>query len=194
MIHIKTFFTKYFLLDIKDYLSTDFSLRINELLFFLFVGIALACLYAEWQSSIRYRGVRALLRHGAIGEEKAKTPRELGLSGQTAVLRALAEGGSLSHLVSAVGRHKPTYEEYLAAERQKRKSKNKKEKGKKTAVQAESEHFYLPEDALDRAKRLYDKSAPSLLHALLMLPLLLAVYVGIALLMPSLLQLAASFL
>lgn len=187
MIFIKTFITKYFLLDIKDYLPVDFSFRINEILLFLFVGIALACFAFEWMNGIRYRGVRALLRHDATSEEKAKTPKELGIAAQRSVLRALSEGGSLERLVSVVGKKKPTYEEYIAAEREKKRSKKRSEQ--EDVLQ---QRFYLSSDSVERARHIYEKSAPSLLHALFLLPLLLALYVAVALLMPSLLQVIAS--
>lgn len=187
---MKEFFTKYFLLDLSDYLPVGASVYINEILFFLFLGLGIAALVAGWQRGILYRGMRAFLRRDAIGEEKAKTPAELGIAEKKDLLRALGEGGILRKTVALKGEVKPTYEEYVAAERERKKNKTKE---KKSPEDLSEKEFYLPESEVARAKRIYEKGAPSRLATALFLPIMLVLYVGIALLMPPILNLIASW-
>ena len=184
---LKEFYTKYFLLDLSEYFPSSASVHINEILFFLFLGFGIAALIAGWQKRTVYRGIRALLRHHAVGEENAMTATQLGIAKEKEILRALGDGGILRKTVAVRGEVRPTYDEYLAEEQRRRKNKEKKE-----AEDLSEKAFYLPEGQLVRAKRIYEKGAPSTLATLLFLPLMLLLYVGVALLMPSLLRLLAS--
>lgn len=187
---MKEIIDKYFFLDVADYLPIGMSLYLNEILFFLFLGIGLAALIAGWQRGVLYRGMRVFLRKKAVGEENAKTPAELGITEKKDLMRALGEGGILRKTVAVRGEVRPTYEEYLAAEREKKQNKNKKEKELKEDLSGKA--FYLPEAEVDRASRIYERGAPSKLATALFLPAILALYVGIAMLMPSVLSLFAS--
>lgn len=179
------------MLDIADYLSVGVSIRLNAILFFLSLGIGIAALIAGRQRGILYRGMRVFLRRDAIGEENAKTPAELGLSDKKHrdVLRALRTDGILRKTIAVRGERKPTYEEYLAEMREK---KQKKDKEKTPAEDLSEKAFYLPEGEIARAKRIYEKGAPSPLVTALFLPLSLVIWAAIAFLMPSLLTLISS--
>lgn len=191
MCFLKEFYTKYFLLDLADYLPVGMSIRLNEILFFLFFGIGVAALIAGWQRGILYRGMRTFLRHDAIGEEKAKTPSELGLTGknQKSLLRALRSDGMLRKTIAVRGEAKPTYEEYLASMREKKRTKTKE---KHVPEDLSDKAFYLPESEVARAKRIYERGAPSPIVTALFLPMALVVWLGLAFLMPSLLNLISS--
>ncbi len=81
------FFERFFSLNLKDFGGAD--LPIGLILLCLCVGMIAATITIQYTNSIIYKCIKALVRHKATTPETAKSLKELGLSADRRVLRAL---------------------------------------------------------------------------------------------------------
>ncbi len=113
-----------------------------------------------------------------------------------------ADRGRVARYIRRAGAVKPTYEEYLAQERARKEAKRAaKRAGQKGSAQTAkpderidfaSAAFYIPEERREEALRYYEKDGSSWGKALLSCLLFFAVWLILAVLMPSILALVKS--
>lgn len=182
---MQKFIDKYINLNLKDYENLGFDLEITKLIALVFLGIMIAAVTMNiikmWRATI----IKSLLRHECTSEESAKTLGELRISSRIASLVAFSEGGRLRKILKRVGEVEYSYEEYVKLQREKKKPE--KQDPKATPL-------YIPKEKLDEAKRIFDKGAPTVLDSVLICVLLLALYICLVFVMPSLLSLINSML
>jgi len=176
----KTYIKRFFLLNLNEYQNLDVNLYINVLLLGAFVGMAIAvCLVASVRSKMALM-TKQLLRHGAIGEQNAKSLSDLGLKDVKFLKSMLSRDGQLTKIVRRVGEVRYTYEEYVAL---------MKEKGvKPEKIDFNTAAFYIDESQQARAKYVYETYSSPWPKTLALCVFLLAAYVCLSLVMPEILS------
>ena len=126
------FYHKYIELNLKDYPNIGIDLEINKLLFFVFLALIAASVFASYiQASIALM-VKKLLRTSSFSEESSKTLADLGLDKHKTLKFALTRAtGSAALIIREAGKRTPTYEEYIDIERREKELKKEKKKQKK---------------------------------------------------------------
>ena len=197
---LKKIYNEYICVRLSDYKGFESDLQINKLLFFVFLGLCAACVIITYYNGTTALVLKKLVRIGAFGEEKGKTLSELGLGSSRAVKRVLSnKSGSVKHLILQAGAKKLSYEEYTELENSKKELKglSKDEKKKKLAeiderlspaVDFEEARFFIPEDMKDASERFILDKSTSLAKGFIYCGIILAFYVAITLLMPTLLS------
>ncbi len=129
---LKEFYHKYIELNLKDYPNIGLDLEINKLLFFVFLALIAASVFASYiQASIALM-VKKLLRTSSFNEESSKTLADLGLDKHKTLKFALTRAtGSAALIIREVGKRTPTYEEYMDIERREKEQKKEKKKQKR---------------------------------------------------------------
>ena len=170
----------YFFVDLSYYFHIGITFYINVLIFALFVTFIAVMAVTNRLRQNMYLAVKQLYRHGAGGEDSAKTLGEIGLGQNKIIKKLLSADGQLTSVVSRVGAKKYTYEEYVAAV----------EAGKlpKESIDFTTARFYLNEEASTRVKRILNGYNVSTLQTVLLALLLLAAYIGVSLLVPDILM------
>ena len=128
------FYYDYVDIKLSDYKGFDSDLAINKLLFFVFLGLALASLFITYYNATATLLLRKLTRTGAHGEEQGKTLSDIGLGDSWAVKSLLrAKSGALKSMISRCGEVELTFEEFtaLTKERKHLRGLSKEEKRKK---------------------------------------------------------------
>ena len=125
---------------------------------FLILACAVACcsvIFFTYHKIYTRLIYKKLLRHNAVGEENAKTLRELKIDDSFAIRSLLSRpNGQLTYIVKRAGEEKISYEEYM------QKSKKVEEK-----IDFSTAGFYIPGDKTDMAKKLLEGSEPSWIKA-----------------------------
>ena len=176
----------YMLSDVKEYLSVNLNdykniginFEINKFILFCAIALCIVAFYVNYKRSLMVNIVKQLLRKNAIDEESAKTLVELKLDSSRGIKKAIFTSSQLRRLISIVGESRPTYEEYVAAQ----KAKKKIDSPDPTAVR-----IYIKAESLDRAKHIYNTYNVSILNTLLACALIIAFGVCLVLVMPELL-------
>ena len=176
----------YMLSDVKEYLSINLNdykniginFEINKFILFCAIALCIVAFYVNYKRSMMVNIVKQLLRKNAIDEESAKTLVELKLDSSRGIKKAIFTSSQLRRLISIVGESRPTYEEYVAAQ----KAKKKIDSPDPTAVR-----IYIKAESLDRAKHIYNTYNVSILNTLLACALIIAFGVCLVLVMPELL-------
>ncbi len=186
-----------------DY-GLEFDIEINKILFFVALGLIAACITINFYNSYMHLILKKLFRADAFGEENSKTLTELGLANNKKVLFLFRkDGGALKRVVFTAGEQKPTYEEYIAEQKQKKLArKNKKaqaeasKKKNKSDINSEtlSKSFYIPENKKDYAEKWLSKNDSSLLKTILSCIAIFVFYLAIFFLMPSILSLVKALM
>ncbi len=160
------FFKKIFSVNLKDYSNIAVDFPINIFLGIIAVSIAILGFVIGAKNSATALSVKQLLRHGAFGEENAKSLKELGLHNSRGARRALSGEGRLRRTVKRAGEKALTFEEYSALSRKERKAALK-------GISLEESKFYIEEerraDAEHIFKTLDTSPIKSLLGALLII-------------------------
>ena len=178
------FYEKYFLLNLKDYPGIGIDLEINKLLLFLVIGTIIALIFVGFRRAGVALVIKSILRREAKDEGSAKTLNEL--RANTFAVRTLLRSGEgrLSKIILRAGAPKYTYEEYVAL--------TKKRGFKEEKIDFATAKFYIAEDKIDEAKRIYDRSESPLFHTVLACALLVALYVCLLFGMPGILDFLSS--
>ena len=171
------------LLNAKDYLNIASDVYINIIMLIIAAVLCLASFWINHHKTYTVAIIKQLLRHDATSEEKAKTLSELRLADFKSLKRALSRRGQLTAIIKRAGYVEPTYEEY-AAELKKKKHKDEK-------IDFQISRFFIPQAALEKAKRIKERENPTLLRTALLCVLIVALCVCIMLLMPEILRLLA---
>lgn len=175
---------KAFLVNFADYENLGFNLPINIVLLVFFAGMCIGLVALDFSRKYMRLTVRQLLRHDAVGQEKAVTLSKVGL-GQSRIVRLFLSGsGHLCRVVKRVGQTEYTYDEYVALQKSK---KLKKEK-----IDFSSALFYIATDMLDRANNINNNYRTSAVKCALACVFMAALYICLMLLMPELLNLLNS--
>ena len=197
---IKRIYNDYICVRLSDYNGFDSELQINKLLFFVFLGLAAACMLITYYNGASTLILKKLARTGAFSEDKSKNLNEIGLGSSRAVKILLRnKSGALKSLIIVKGSVKLSYEEYTELEKSKKQLRklSKEEKKKKLSeineklnptLNFEEASFYIPEDKREAAERFISDKSTTFSKGLINCGVLLAFYVAIALLMPSLLS------
>ena len=196
----KKFYNDYISIKLNDYNGFESELQINKLLFFVFLGICAACIIITYHNSTATLVLRKLTRVGAFGEEKGKNLSDIGLGDSRAVKRLLAnKSGALKSLISIKDAKSLTFEEYTELENEKKllRGLSKEDKKKKLSeineklsptINFSEALFYIPEDKKDASERFISDKSTTLMKGLLSCGILIAAYLVIVLVSPSLLS------
>lgn len=197
---IKRIYNDYICVSLGDYDGFNSELQINKLLFFVFLGLAAACMLITYYNGTSTLILRKLTRIGAFSEDKSKSLTEIGLGSSKAVKMLLRnKSGALKSLILVKGSSKLSYEEYTELEKSKKQLRklSKEEKKKKLSeineklnptLNFEEASFYIPEDKREAAERFISDKSTSFSKGLAYCAALFVFYAAIALLMPSLLS------
>ena len=206
----ENFDKKYLSINLNEYENIGMNLPVVKLLLIVAVAFIVAVIIISYSKSNLYLVVKQLMRHGATGEENAKTLGEMRLADNKGVRRAIVGSAQMRSIVAIAGEKKMTYEEYLAkskARREEKREKNKNEVGLlgraaraiagffsskdevlMESVDLESARFYIKEEGKNRASRIYNSSDISPLRTVLCCVLIGLFFLGLMLSMPEILD------
>ena len=176
-----SYIEKAFLVNFADYANLGFNLPINIVLLVFFAGMCIGLVALDFSRKYMRLPVRQLLRHEAVGKEKAVTLSKVGLGNSRIVRFFLLGSGHLTRIVKRVGSTEYTYEEYVALQKQK---KLKREK-----IDFTTAEFYIAPEMLDRANSINNNYRTSAVKTALACLFLAALYICLMLAMPELLNL-----
>ena len=172
-------------LNAKDYLQTAMDIYINAIVFIIATVLCCASFLINHHKSYTILLIKQLLRRNATSEENAKTLAQLHLEYSKSIKAALNRRGQLTDIVKMAGYKAPTYEEYIALQKSKKKAKEEK-------IDFSSARFFIPEQQHNRAKLLQEKENPTVFRTVLVCLFIVAISVCIALLMPEILRLVSN--
>ena len=172
------------MLNAKDYLEISSDVYINIVVLLIAAALCVASFWINYHKTYTLNLIKQLLRREATSEEKAKTLFELHLDSSRGLKTALSRGGQLTSIVKRAGYTEPTYEEFVALS----KEKKKKGKEKKEKIDFSAARFFIPEQNVERATLIKEKENPTVMRTVLVCVLILAVSVCVMLLMPELLR------
>ena len=170
---------EYLSLNLSDYENIDINFEINKFILICAVALCFVAFYVNYRRSLLVDTVKQLIRHSATDEESAKTLSELGLADSRGIKREIFEDSQLRRMIAIVGEVRPTYEEYM---------ESMKKKEKPAAPDPLAARIYIPAEAQDRAKHVYNTYNVSLSRTILACVMFIAVAVCVTLLMPELLN------
>ena len=173
--YLKNFFT----LNLKDYSNIGINFPMGIFLIMLTVALIVAVFVINDYKSKTAELLKQMFRHEARDEESAKTLKALRIKSGLTIKHALSGEGRLKDLVRRVGEKKLTYEEYVAL--------TKKRGYKEEKIDFESALFYLDEDNIQKAKRIYENDTSSIVRPILISIMLVAILVCLSFLVPELL-------
>ena len=171
---------EYFAINLKDYENIGVNFEINKFLLLVAIGLCAMAFIVNYKRSLMIDTIKQLIRHGATDENAAKTLAELGLSGSRGIRKAVIGDNQMRRMIRIVGEARPTYEEYVA-------SMKKSKRSAVSTVDISTARIYIPKEALERAKFVYNTYSTSLLKTSLTCVFIIAVSVCLILLSPTLL-------
>lgn len=168
----------FFSVNLKDYENLKLDFEINKFILVAFVGVLFAIIISSIYRSSVYLLTNRLLRKEVWSEDNAMTLSELGIDFFR--IRYVISGNSrLRDIVKMVGEVKPTYEEYVAEMKTKKKDSDK--------IDFKEARFYISPENWDKAKEIVLKSNTSVLNIVLFCILLFILTVTLVILMPEIL-------
>ncbi|MBQ9070515.1 MAG: hypothetical protein IJY23_04125 [Clostridia bacterium] len=195
---LKNFYDNYISLNLKKFPNINVDIEINKLLFFVTVGLMIACFIINYYEMNVALLIKKLMRHGAFSEEQGRTLGELGLGDNKAVKSILSKNSGITKkIIFSTGKKIQTYEEYVLLEKERKAAKKLPGEERKKAIDTlnkslsldfSSVRFYIPESSKGLAEHYYKTKNGSLLKTVLYCVLMLVFYVLVALLMPTLLN------
>lgn len=168
----------YLSINLNEYENIGMNLPIVKLLLVVAVAFIVAIIIINYSKSNLYLMVKQLMRHGALGEDSAKTLGELKLTDNRGIKRALAHSSQMRSIVSTVGEEKMSYEEYLEKKKALREAKRAENKGgffKRlwaavvgffytrdeilfAEIDFSAARFYIKEEGKNRASKIYNSN------------------------------------
>jgi len=170
---------EYLSLNLSDYENIDVNFEINKFILLCAVALCFVAFYVNYRRSILVSTVRQLIRHGAKDEESARTLSELGLADSRGIRKAIFEDSRLRRMITIVGEVRPTYEEYM---------ESMKKKEKPASPDPLAARIYIPAEAQERAKHVYNTYDTSLVKTTLSCIFIFSLAVCVTLILPSLLS------
>ena len=174
----------FFLINLNEFSNIGLDLEINKILFYFLIGIIVTTIIYNYRTAGNVTLIKRLVRNESFSEDNAKTLDELKIN--TLNTRLAANSVRLKRIIKRVGQKEMTYEEYTAAIKQKGYKEEK--------IDFSSAKFYIHENAIDEAKKLTETNGPTVINTALYCVLMLAVYVFVMFLMPSILTLINNIL
>ena len=176
---------RHIFLNFKDYKNLNFNFPIGFILVIFILAFPIAVFFINHRKNTITTCIKQLLRHDALNEQSAKTLSELRLSKCKSLKRMLLSSGQLSSMVKIVGYKKPSYDEYVAA---------RKEKKKIEAPDLERAKIYLSEEYSEKGADIASIGTSSIWKPIIV-SLVGVIIVGILFVfMPKLLELLNSSL
>ena len=173
------FLKDFFFLNLSDYENLKVAFPIGAFLIAVCIASCAAVFAMTYYKRTSNAICNQLMRHDAIGADKAKTLKDLRLLDSRAVKSALSKSGQITYIVKRVGESEQTYEEYV--------EKVKTRGYKPEKIDFNTAKFYIAEDRVDAAKRIvYSASHPWWKPALISVGLI-AVLILLALFLPDIL-------
>lgn len=119
-------YVKYFSVNLNDYPNIGIDFEINKFLFFIALGLCAACIFINYYQGNISVLLKKLIRLEAFSEDKSKTLTDIGLADHKPTKNLiLKNSGIIKKVVAVVGRKTLTYEDYIAAEKQKKAAKRR---------------------------------------------------------------------
>ena len=173
-------------LNVNDYITDGPDVKINLIILAITLGICIGTVVMGIYKHNTVLILKQLIRHEAVGEEKAKTLKELRLSDKRLLKYFLSRKGQITLMIGRVGEKQYTYDELVALQ---------KEKGyKEEKIDFEGAAFYIRTEKQDKAKHVYENENTSPISILLYCVMFIAIFVILALLMPAILGLIESII
>ena len=135
------------LLNLKDFENIGINFYINIFFFIIAFLFCVIAVFLELNRDAMSVMAKQLLRHSAMSPSDAKRLCDLGLDKNKRIRFQLLHKTSLSRLVSRVGAPDITYEDYVKLPPQKRRELDK--------FDIESAEFYISDENVDRATKIY---------------------------------------
>ncbi len=159
------FFEKILSLDLADYGAVSFPIGI--VLLCIFIGMIAATVVVQYTNRMIYRTVKALSRHKADSEKTAKSLSALGLFAEKGILRAVKkENAMLMRYLCHI------------------KAENPGTSPEAPNTGAGEDLYYLNPAMADRASEILSGTEPSVMHTVLYALLFVAIYLGLASILP----------
>ena len=173
-------------LNVNDYLTGGPDLKINLFMLAITLGICVGTVIMGVYKCATIALLKQLIRHGATGEENAKTLKELRLFDKRLLRFYLSRKGQLTLIVGRVGEKTYTYEEMVALQKQKGY--------KEERIDFSTAAFFIRNEKADRANHIYENESASPIRIALYCILFVALYFCLAMLMPAILNLIEGIL
>lgn len=171
-----------FTVNLADYENLGSDLYINIFLFVLTAAICICFYIFNYYKKNMYLIANQLLRHKCIGKDNAKTLGAIGLDGCFFVKRMLGGSGHITKVVRRTDEVVYTYEEQVAMNKARRKTRRLK-------VEPETTLFYIDESKADRARHIAENYNIGGARTTLLVVMLVIVYFVIMCAMPEILSL-----
>ena len=177
-----SFIKEFFFLNFSQYENIGIYFPIGVFLSLLCVSSIAFVFYVTYYKKMAGGLARQLLRHEAIGEQSAKTLRELRIAPSFFLKNALSGGaGQLTYAVKRLGEVKPEYEEFI---------KNKKRERER--IDFDTAAFYIDAERVEVAKKLVANSDQSWLVSALIALAIVGITVVLAVFLPDILEIINS--
>ena len=172
---------KYVFLDFSDYKNLVISFPIGLFLIFMTLAFTVAAFVINHRQNLINGCVRQLVRHEAIGEEAAKSLKELRLDSSNALSKMILGNGQLAKFVKIKGYEKPSYEEYM--------QKSPKERRELYAVNLKEAKIYLAPEMKDKANKIALAKRSTALRPMILSIVFALICAALFISMPELLEL-----
>ena len=170
---------EYLSVNLDDYENIGINFEINKFILLCAMTLCVFSFFINYKRSLIADTVKQLLRHNATDEESAKTLSELGLADSRGIKKAIFTSSQLRRMITVIGEVRPTYEEYVAAQ---------KEKKKIATADPLAVRIYIPAEAMDRAKHVYNTYNTSLVRTLLACVMVISLAMCLIFIMPGFLS------
>ena len=160
---MKEFYTRFFLINTNEYPNLGADLWINKVLFILLPIVVLIFIGFHLVRNNTFLIVKRLAKRNAMGEDSAKTLKDLGLADKKILRLMLSGDGQITRLVKRKGAPTYTYEEYVAAQKKKKKTvedmanEENCNPTRKDKIDFETAEFYLDSTQSDRIAKICEK-------------------------------------
>ena len=206
-------YNRFFLINLNEFPNIGIDLQINKVLFCFLIGIIVTTIVVNFRTATNSALIKKLLRHEANDKDSAKTLDELKINTAATRMTLSATGGRLAKIIvrddGTETQSEENNEEQVSEEPKniresdsvsrneesaENKSKIKRKKELDEKIDFSKARFYLSDDYLDDAKKIAEAEGASVLNTVLCCVLMIAIYVSVMFLMPSILEFIDGFL
>ena len=156
---MKEFYTRFFLINTNEYPNLGADLWINKVLFVLMPIVVLIFISYQLVRNNTFLIVKRLSKRNATSTDNAKTLKDLGLADRKILKWMLSGDGRITRIVKRKGAHVYTYEEYVEAQKRKKKATDGTADNHlgKEKIDFETAEFYLNSEENDRIMKICEK-------------------------------------
>ena len=177
-VFMKEFYTRFFLINLKDYYNLGVDLEINIVLLALLPIVMLIWIAFHFWRNNTFLVIKRLARRDATNTDSAKTLRELGLFDKAMLKWMLSSEGQLSKIVKRVGAPTYTYDEYVKLSAKEKRAER---------INFETARFYLDTQKQTEIDKIINRYEVRPHHTVLMCVAIVVAFVCAILLMPDIL-------